>query len=482
MNSVTAWKKACIPVLFCAAAAIACSAQTFTTLASFDNQNGSLSQAPLVQGFDGNLYGTTDDGGLKQSGTVFKITLDGTLSTVHYFCSRVNCADGGVPETGLVAGTDGALFGVTSSGGVGCSYCGTVFAISSRGTLFTLHSFAGSDGVNPTGLTQAHDGTLYGTTSAGGAGSGGTIFKMLPSGDFATLYNFQNFSYPVAGLVEGTDGDLYGTAITYSSGHGSVFKISPAGVMTTIRYFGGANGSWPVAPLVEASDGNFYGTTAQGGPKNSLCVATGCGTVFEITPGSRLTTLHYFAGPDGLSPSGALIQGTDGNFYGTTLAGGPANSACPSGCGTIFQITPEGNFTTLHTFAGTDGQYPYIGLMQATDGNFYGTTYVGGTSTACTEGCGTVFRLSMGLKPFVITVPTSNYRGRNARILGNNLTGATLVTFNGVEAEFKVVSPTEITVVVPFFATTGRVEVFTPGGKLTSNVPFRILEPSAEEK
>jgi uncharacterized repeat protein (TIGR03803 family) len=476
MNSISRWKTACLTALFCAAAAISSPAQTFTTLASFNNTNGSFSQAPLIQGLDGNLYGTTDDGGLKASGTAFKITLAGKLTLVHYFCSRTNCADGEVPEAGLVPATNGDLYGITSSGGSGCSYCGTVFQITSGDTLFTLHSFDGSDGLNPLGLMQASNGDFYGTTSTGGSGSGGTIFRMTPAGILTTLYNFEYFNYPVAGLVEGTDGNFYGTTITYASdGYGTIFKMTPDGAVATLHSFGGADGSWPVAPLMEASNGHFYGTTAQGGPASSICVSTGCGTVFEITPEGVLTTLHYFAGPDGLSPSGALIEGTDGNLYGTASGGGPANSSCHFGCGTIFQITPEGKFTTLHAFDGLDGRYPYVALVQATDGNFYGTTYAGGTSTACTGGCGTVFRLSMGLRPFVETVPTANCRGRSVKILGTDLTGATSITFNGVGATFTVVSPTEITTAVPAGATTGKVEVVTPRGTLSTNVPFRVL-------
>ena len=476
MNSMIGWKTACFTALFCAATAISSHAQAFTTLASFNNTNGSYSQAPLVQGFDGNLYGTTDNGGLKTTGTIFKITLAGKLTLVHYFCSRTNCADGEVPESGLVPASNGDLYGITSSGGSGCSYCGTVFRISSGGTLYTLHSFDGSDGLNPLGLMQASNTDFYGTTSAGGSGSGGTIFRMTPAGTVTTLYNFEDFNYPVAGLVEGTDGNFYGTTITYAgSGYGTIFKMTADGAVTTLRGFRGVDGSWPVAPLVEASNGHFYGTTAQGGPASAICVSTGCGTVFEITPEGVLTTLHYFSGPDGLSPSGALVQGTDGNLYGTTSGGGPANSSCYFGCGTIFQITPKGKFTTLHTFKGLDGRYPYIGLLQATDGNFYGTTYVGGTSTACTGGCGTVFRLSMGLRPFVATVPTANAPGRHVRILGTDLAGATSITFNGVAASFTVVSPSEITTTVPLGATTGKVEVVTPRGTLSTNVTFRVF-------
>jgi uncharacterized repeat protein (TIGR03803 family) len=476
MNSISGWKTACLTVLFCAATAISSPAQTFTTLASLNNANGSFSQAPLVQGLDGNLYGTTDDGGLKASGTAFKITLAGQLTLMHYFCSRTDCADGQVPESALVPTPNGDLYGITSSGGSGCSDCGTVFQISSRGTLFTLHSFDGSDGLNPLGLMQASNGDFYGTTSTGGSGSGGTIFRMTPTGTLTTLYNFEDFNYPVAGLVEGSDGNFYGTTITYAGdSYGTIFKMTPDGAVTTLHNFSGADGSWPVASLMEASNGHFYGTTAEGGPASSICVTTGCGTVFEITPEGVLTTLHYFGGPDGMSPSGALVQGSDGNLYGTTSGGGPVNSSCSSGCGTIFKITPEGKFTTLHNFDGLDGRYPYVALTQAANGNFYGTTYAGGTSTACAGGCGTVFQLSIGLKPFVETVPTANCPGQPVKILGTDLTDATSITFNGVAATFTVVSPIEITTTVPASATTGEVKVVTSKGTLTTNAAFRVF-------
>jgi uncharacterized repeat protein (TIGR03803 family) len=477
-----------ISVFFLAATSFS-PAQTFSTLANLNNTNGSYPQGALVQGFDGNLYGTADDGGLHQSGTAFKITLAGSLSTVHNFCAEVDCADGGVPEAGLVIARNGNFYGVASSGGSGCSSCGTVFELSPGGAFLTLHSFDGSNGENPLGLMMAESGDFYGTTSAGGNGSGGTVFELTAPTAVNTLYNFEQFNYPVAGVIEGNDGNFYGTAITYSDpGYGILFKMTPGGDVTTLYTFTGANGSWPVSSLVQGTNGNFYGTASEGGPESNICVTTGCGTIFEVTPDGALTTLHYFSGPDGLSPTGALIQGTDGNFYGTTSEGGSARVDCYFGCGTIFRITPGGTFTTLHVFQGVDGQNPYIGLVQATDGNFYGTTYVGGNSTACPAGCGTVFRLSMGLAPFVTTLPTSGIEGTLVKILGNDLTGATSVTFNGKKAKFTIISPTEIATTVPMCAGTGHVEVSTPSATLSSNVTFHILrsettvsEPSASE-
>jgi uncharacterized repeat protein (TIGR03803 family) len=220
-----------------------------------------------------------------------------------------------------------------------------------------------------------------------------------------------------------------------------------------------------MAGLVQGSDGNFYGTTYAGG-------ATDSGTVFKITPTGTLTTLHSFGeGFDGILPVAALIQATDGNFYGTTEHGGNQN-CISSGCGTVFQITPAGVLTIIHSFDKTDdGGYPQAGLVQGTDGNLYGET----TGFYGERMHGTVFKLSLGLAPFVKTLPTAAYPGKTIDILGTNLTGATSVTFNGKAAAFTVVSASEIRTTVPNGATTGRVKVTTPAGTLSSNVPFRVF-------
>ena len=207
----------------------------------------------------------------------------------------------------------------------------------------------------------------------------------------------------------------------------------------------------------------------------------GGGTIFKISPSGTLTTLYSFCAQsgcaDGNVPNAGLVLATDGNFYGTTYLGG-ANSCMISGtnygCGTVFKITPSGTLTTLYSFCAqsgcADGEGPRAGLVQATNGKLYGTTYYGGPT-----GDGTVFSLAVGLGPFVETRPTSGVVGRFVEILGTNLTGATSVTFNGTPATFKVVSRYLITTTVPTGATTGKVEVVTPSGTLSSNVPFRVL-------
>jgi uncharacterized repeat protein (TIGR03803 family) len=221
--------------------------------------------------------------------------------------------------------------------------------------------------------------------------------------------------------------------------------------------------------LVQATNGDLYGSTEVGGA-NAIGYA---GTVFKVTPSGTLTTLYSFCSQsgclDGAQPVGALVEATNGEFYGTTYEGGRQDG------GTVFKITPSGTLTTLYRFcrqlACTDGLGPYAGLVQATNGDFYGTTGTGGAS-----GFGTVFRLSVGLSAFVKTQPHIGRVGAAIKILGNTLTGTTSVSFNGIAAVFTVVSATEITTTVPVGATTGYLQVVTPGGTLPSGGPFLVRQ------
>jgi uncharacterized repeat protein (TIGR03803 family) len=509
------WKTLCAVSVVCAATAIALPAQTFTTLYSFDFTDGASPLAGLIQATDGSLYGTTGHGGANGEGTVFKITPSGTVTTLYNFCSQSGCTDGSLPEAELIEGTDGSFYGTTYGGGA--NRAGTVFQITPGGTLTTLYSFCAReqclDGSYPVGtLVQGTDGNLYGTTTEGGAGGVystchprcGTVFKISPSGAFGTLhsFNFTDGSIPLGGLIQATDGDFYGTTSEggdgsfsctnqFSGGHGSagcgtVFKITANGTLTTLHNFCSEvvsylckDGTTPYAGLVQAADGTFYGTTTAGGGvgTNRACGITGCGTVFRITASGTLTTLLDFDILDGYFPEAALVQATDGNLYGTTEQGG-ANTACfdgSDGCGTVFKITPSGTLTTLYSFCPqtscADGEEPQAGLVQDTNGQFYGTTTGGGAN-----GDGTVFSLSVGLGRFVESQPTSGNVGAAVNILGTNLTTATSVTFNGTPATFNVVSSSLITTTVPAGATSGKVQVVTPVGTLTSNVPFRVLQ------
>ena len=330
MKKSSAWKMVCVVCLFCAAMAVNSSAQTLTTLVSFDGTNGSTPSASLIQASDGNLYGTTEYGG-------------------------------------PISGCEG-----------GFNPCGTVFKTTLSGTLTTLHTFVYSDGAFPVSpVVQGTDGNFYGTNQGeGDSGGSGAIFKMTSGGTVTVL----SFTSSTAGLVQGRDGNFYGTT-PRSYTNGTVFKITPSGTFTTLHTFDGTDGNNPQAGLIQATDGNFYGTTYSGGTSN-YC-GGGCGTVFKMTPSGSLTTLHSFSGTDGYNVYAGLVEGTDGNFYGTTFNGGAQN------VGEVYKITPSGTLTVLYTFCSqtgcTDGEYPRAALMQATDGNFYGTTFQGGAYDQGTE-------------------------------------------------------------------------------------------------
>jgi uncharacterized repeat protein (TIGR03803 family) len=457
------------------------SAQTFKTLVTFDGTNGADPwRMSLIQGTDGKLYGTTLGGGTNNYGTVFSLSKTGKVTTLYSFCSQPGCADGQNPVGSLVQSTDGQFYGTTYQGGnVSCPFyttCGTVYKITRQGILTSLYTFCAHpnqqdcpDGQLPTaGLIQTHNGMLYGTTIQGGGCYGsyygcGTVFNITAKGQLKTIFDFDTSDgyYPEAPLIEGQDGNLYGT--TYvggtNNGDGTVFEIIlPYDNFTELHSFQNYDGSELYGSLVQGIDGNFYGTTLYGG-QHSL------GTVFQITPSGTTTTLHSFNGSDGSVPVAGLIQATDGNFYGTTSSGGAYND------GTVFQMSPSGSVTTLHSFDGSDGTTLNSGLIQATDGKIYGTTpYL--TSGAC---CGTIFSVDMGLSPFVAFLRGGAKIAQEFGILGQDLTGTTAVSLNGTLALFSIKSDTLIVATVPAGAATGYVTVTTPSGTLTSNVPFRVI-------
>ena len=470
------WQRVCAVLLFCAAVTVAAPAQTFTTLLNFDGSNGTDPYVmALVQGIDGNFYGTTSNVQNINGGTVFKITPEGTLTTLYNFCPQTPCVDGTQPYAAPILGTDENFYGTTHEGGV--NNHGTVFKMTPGGALTTLYSFCIKtncvDGYHPHGvLVQATDGNFYGTTKHGGANAWGTVFKITASGTLTTIYSFNvtDGANPTDGLIQATDGNLYGTtgaggnvSCSAPNGCGTVFKITTGGVLTTLHNFSGVDGAAPVAGVVQASDGNLYGTTQFGGAQNM-------GAIFKITTGGTLTTMHSFNG-GASQPLAGLIQATDGNFYGTTSRGSNPLVCAPAGCGTVFMMTPRGTVTTLHSFDLTDGSNPDGGLLQGTDGTFYGATQTGGSGGANE---GTVFNLSVGLGPFV---SLQRYVGKVSQpdgILGQGFTGTSGVFFNGTPASYTVVSDTYLTTKVPAGATTGALAVTTPGGTLTSNQAFRV--------
>ena len=452
--------------------AVCAQTQTFKTLASFDGANGSDPQyESLVQGPDGNYYGTTQyGGGARDGGVFFEVTRWGELTSIHNFCSQIQCTDGKGPWSGPVLATDGNFYGTTNLGG-NSENAGTIYKITLGGRLTTLYSFCPTtpcnDGKFPLALMQASNGNFYGVTSNDGVNNNGTIFEFSRSGVFKLLYSFcsqancADGSEPYSGLMQGSNGNLYGTTAKGGAYNlGAVYEISPAGQFRTIHSFcakpGCADGASPYAGLVEDANGNLYGTTHYGG-------ANGYGNVFEITAAHQFIPVHTFENTDGSYPSSALILAGDGNLYGTT-------SYDNNGVGTIFQITAAGEFHSLYTFCTCTGANPLGALLQATDGTFYGTTIGGGTSND-----GTIFSFSTGLGPLVETVPTAAKVGARVIILGNNLTGSRTVSFNGTAAAFTVLSNTAITATVPTGATTGTITVTTSTGTLNSNPAFQVL-------
>lgn len=385
-------KKSAIPgVLMLGFAALQVQAAViFTNLVSFNLTNGAFPKAGLIQGNDGNFYDTTASGGPGGYGTIFQMIPSGAITNLISF----NGTNGAGPRAGLIQAADGNFYGTTYNGG--SNNAGTVFQVTTNGTLTMLVTLAFGDGTGAypiAGLIQGHDGNFYGTTAFGGTNSGGTAFQVMTNKTLTTLISF-NISgnagnSPYAGLVQANDGSLYGT--TYqggTNGSGTIFKLTTNGTFISLYSFTGTNdGANPYAGLVQGPDGSFFGTTFSGG-------TNGYGTVFKFATNGSLVTLVSFGNTNGAYPQAGLMLGSDGNFYGTTSAGGAYTNLSGLGYGTIFKLGTNGTLTTLVSFDGTNGASPEAGLMQGADGNFYGTTTHGGTN-----GYGTVFRLSVIVPP-----------------------------------------------------------------------------------
>ncbi len=409
MEKLSLAKMASIAFAFCIATAILSPAQTLTTIVAFDGANGEEPYfGSLSQDTNGNIYGTTLTGGTDTSscsngqgfgcGIIFQITTEGVFSTLYNFCSQPGCSDG-IDSFGTLAhDSSGNLYGTTDTGGA--TFAGTVFKVTPEGVLTTIYNFCAqsncADGSSPTSGLVSLGGDFYGTTSSGGANNAGTIFKISPSGALTTLYNFCSQPNCADGetvydtMIEAS-GKLWGTTQGGGANNfGTVFSITLAGKFTTVHSFNSIDGSTPIGGLLHTANGNFYGTTSAGGTRDD-------GTVFKMTATGKLTTIYNFCAktdcPDGVAPLGGLVQGTNGSFFGTTVDGG-SNFR-----GTVFEITPAGKLTTIYNFCSqtncADGEFPYAGLIQASDGKLHGTTLQGGDlSCNSLNGCGTVFNLT----------------------------------------------------------------------------------------
>ena len=378
-------------------------AQTYTVLHSFTGTDGTYPYSRLVRDDAGNLYGTTSQGGAHSLGTVFQVEPSGTVHVLHDFTYLGG--DGVYPYAGLVRDKDGNLYGTTYQGGV--NGLGAVFKLDASNGYDEawVYSFKGKtygDGAYPwADLIIDESGNLYGTTTEGGSASDlgygyGTVFKVDPSGIENVLFGFPSYydgANPAGGLVMDPSGNLYGTTAgggpvdANGYGHGVAFKLDASNsyaesVLHSFKPSLG-DGGGPQGDLVMDGSGNLYGTTVAGG-----CLPLCYGTVFELNTSSLTETLVYsFAGTsgDGIYPNfSGVVRDASGNLYGTTDQGGDY------GYGTVFKIDTSGNETVLHSFAGhpDDGAHPRAGLTIDAAGNLYGTTYIGGSLDQ-----GTVFEL-----------------------------------------------------------------------------------------
>lgn len=304
------------------------------------------------------------------------------FTTLVSFTGTNGLCPGASPYCGLTPGADGNFYGTTANGG--SNRLGTIYRVTTGGAFTSIFSFNGTNGANPyAALTVGGDGNFYGTTYAGGVSNCGTIFSITTNGAFTNLFSFRGTNNPYPGtspgaaLTQASDGSFYGTAdyggLTNASyggfGYGEVFQFMTNGTVTVPAVFGNTNGAYPSGGLILGRDGDFYGTTAYGG--NGITGSfPGYGTIFKMSPGGTLTNLYLFTGSgDGGFIYTGLIQGSDGYLYGGAFNGGS------TGYGTLFKVSTNGSFVPLHTFSASESGSPYGGMTEGSDGNFYGTVY-----------------------------------------------------------------------------------------------------------
>jgi uncharacterized repeat protein (TIGR03803 family) len=459
LGSVVRWVAALLATV--AVTAVLSTAQTVKDVVIFtgDNDLGAPGGI-LTEGLTAEIYGTCPNVN-DTYGSIFSLTPSGSLANLYTF----NAATGYYAAGGLTLVSDGNFYGAAVGGGTAND--GVLYRISPRGTYTVLHNFlGGSDGAGPGGAPiEALDGNFYGTAGGAIEVSPATVYKYTPSGTLTTIFQFNNAQGKFIGapVIQGSDGNLYGTASQGgASDNGSIYKLSTSGILLYLYSFpGGKYGKFPYGPLIQASDGNYYGTTNYGGNAGDY------GTVFKMDQQGVVSILYNFKGSaDGSRPFGGVMQATDGNLYGTTSASGT------NGYGTIFRISLTGKFKALYSFTAAIGETPVSPPLQHTNGLFYGSL-----PFSSTYGYGAIYSLDMGLGPFITFVRSIGKVGQTVEILGHALEGTTEVTFNGVPASsFTVVSETYMTAVVPSGAVTGSVVVTTPKGPLTSNKAFRILK------
>jgi uncharacterized repeat protein (TIGR03803 family) len=467
--------------IICAALAIAVvllppavQAQTVTTIYNFVGSDNSVDPLGVIaQGRDGDYYGVTAGAG---RGTIYKISTSGTFTLLHTFAS-----DGSEGQScnGLVLGSDGNFYGTCEQGGNNSNSTGTLFKVTPTGTLTVLHFFDGTfsgtvDGCYPLGVpVQASDGNFYGTAFECGVNDAGLIYKITPAGIFTVVHAFAfgsgDGNQPKGALIQGSDGNLWGTTSSGGANNGgAVFKSSLTGTESLVFSFSacgtGTTGCAPAAGLVQGNDGNFYGTAEQGGASNE-------GVIFKVTPGGTYTLLHSFniTTDNGADPQLPLTLGTDSNFYGV------ATDCFAGGCNPadLFRITSKGVFTDVFNFpdlGGNNNSNPFSPLLLSTDGTFYSTTEIGGTS-----GAGSFFSLVDGQNAFIALQETIGKVGSQIGILGQGFSSSSVVKFNGTAAtKVTLTGTTFLTATVPAGATNGFVTVTTGTTTLTSRQKFTV--------
>jgi uncharacterized repeat protein (TIGR03803 family) len=438
-----------------------------------NNTSGITANSFLAQGPDGEFYDTDWSNGKYNSGSVYTMSLSGDYALLYSFCAEGgNClVTGSGPGGGVALGSDGNFYGTTSYGGTGLA--GTVFKITPAGKLTTLYSFPSdtSEGANPTfPVFEATNGDFYGVTPAGGANGNGVLFRITSGGKYALVASFRNLvnGYNPNLPAEGTDGNFYGT--THNGGPnsaccGTIYKSTAAGKVTVLYTFPGGQGS-PVGQLVQSADGNFWGVT-NGVPFES------CGELFKVSSSGDFAVVQTFGGTvDVCNAVSGLIVGSDGYLYGVTPAGGSANY------GAVYRVDPStGDLALLYSFCSGTGcvfYSPQPVLAQNTNGTFYGNT------SGSSDGGSDFYSLDTGLGPFVRTVAQSGKVGATVDFFGQDFTDTTGVEFDGVEATFKVISGSELSAVVPAAAVTGLVSVVTSSnGTFTALSKFKVM-PTAK--
>jgi uncharacterized repeat protein (TIGR03803 family) len=457
---------------------------TPTVLHNFDGTDGSLIYSGLTRGIDGNLYGTTVEGGSHGFGSVFKITPGGTFTTLYNFTGST---DGGYPEAQPVQGKDGNFYGTTS--GLN-AFASTVYKITTAGKLTTQHTLTVAEGKEVQGgLFQGTDGNFYGNSNYGGSSNDGTIFKITAAGKLTVLHNFTGTDGSVAAfsLIQATDGNFYGaTAFGGPASVGVVFKITPKGTFTVLHNMNGAtDGGYPYSGLVQATDGKLYGVNNQGG--NSF------GTIYSITTSGTFSVVYTFDSTHGSLPQSTLTQDTNGLLYGDTTSGGTQNK------GVFYSLNLGlGPFVNLESTAAKEGTK--IGILgqgfssssvvefggtPATSVTETGTTYITATIPAdALTGAVTVTTGATKLtSPQIFKVtptflsfsPASGPVGSQVILTGTGLTQTTKVQFGKVAATtFTVNNDTQVTADVPTGAVTGKIQITTKGGSVTSKTSFVI--------